>query len=97
MYVRNSRFAQLRCRRCLPYLKTCMRGAGWEDMHWASLFSLLGFKPGSVTKETVTLAHFLDKADALLLAADKIKALDAQVGQARDQCVLLGLCQILWL
>ena len=59
-----------------------MRGTGWEDTHWASLFNMLGFKPGSVTKETVTLAHFLDKADALLLAADKIKALDAQVRQA---------------
>ena len=20
--------------RCLPYLKGCMRGAGWEDSHW---------------------------------------------------------------
>ena len=22
------------CQRCLPYLKDCMRGAGWEDSHW---------------------------------------------------------------
>ena len=21
-------------RRCLPHLKSCMRGAGWEDNHW---------------------------------------------------------------
>ena len=21
-------------KRCLPYLKGCMRGAGWEDSHW---------------------------------------------------------------
>ena len=22
------------CQRCLPYLKGCMRGAGWEDLPW---------------------------------------------------------------
>jgi hypothetical protein len=34
---------------------------------------------GAVSKESVTLAHFLDRADALLAHADHIRALDAQV------------------
>jgi hypothetical protein len=63
-----------------------LRGAGWEDTHWGSLFNLLGFRPGSVTKETVTLAQLLDKADTILTVVDKIKALDAQVGQGTGSC-----------
>jgi hypothetical protein len=64
-----------------------MRGAGWEDTHWGQLFALLGFKAGALFKETVTLAHFLDKADAVAAAAEAIRALDAQV-----ICDLLGRC-----
>lgn len=73
---------ELSCpRRCLPHLKTTMRGAGWEENHWLQMFQLIGLKTtGSmaVSKETVTLAHFLDVADAVVRAADQIKALDAQ-------------------
>lgn len=68
-----------RRRRCLPHLKTCLRGAGWEDDHWAQLFALLGLKAGALTKEGLTLALFLDRADAVAAAADAIRALDAQV------------------
>lgn len=64
----------------MPHLKTCLRGIGWEDQHWVQLFSLIGIKPGSLTKEVVTLAHFLDRADAVAAAADRIRELDAQVG-----------------
>jgi dynein heavy chain 2 len=45
------------------------------------LFNLLGLKtngPNAVSKETVTLAHFLDVADAVVKNADSIKSLDAQ-------------------
>jgi dynein heavy chain 2 len=56
-----------------------MRGIGWEDSHWAQLFGMLGFKAGSVTKENVTLAHFLDKADAVIANAQQIKELDDMV------------------
>lgn len=56
-----------------------MRGINWEDTHWAQLFSLLGFKSGTLTKETVTLAHFLDKADAIIAHMQQIKELDAMV------------------
>jgi dynein heavy chain 2 len=52
---------------------------GWQDSHWAQLFSLLGFKPGVLSKETVTLSHFLDKCDAVVLNAEAIRALDATV------------------
>lgn len=68
-----------RRRQCLPYLKSCMRGMGWQDSHWAQLFSLLGFKPGMLTKENVTLSHFLDKSGAVVANAEVIKALDATV------------------
>jgi dynein heavy chain 2 len=61
-----------------------MRGVGWEDSHWLQLFSLLGFKAGSLSKESVTLAHFLDKADAIIANVEKIKALDAMVGWFLD-------------
>ncbi|KAG1663699.1 hypothetical protein FOA52_013267 [Chlamydomonas sp. UWO 241] len=67
--------------RCLPHLKTSMRGAGWEDTHWLQLFKMIGLKtdgPTGLTKETVTLAHFLDVADAIVLNLDAIKKLDAQ-------------------
>lgn len=76
------------CRRCVPYLKSCCRGAGWEDNHWHQLFTMLGLKttgPKAVTKETVTLAHFLDVADMLIKFAEKIKLLDAQ---AQGEAVL---------
>jgi hypothetical protein len=75
-------------RRCLPYLKTCCRGIGWEDSHWAALFALLGLRvsgPGAVSKESLTLAHLLDRADALVAVAERIRALDAQVG-AQGAC-----------
>ena len=45
------------------------------------LFGLIGLKttgPLAVSKETVTLAHFLDVADALVKNVDAIKSLDAQ-------------------
>jgi hypothetical protein len=77
-------------RRCLPHLKTSVRGAGWEDAHWAQLFALLGFKPGSLTRETVTLAHFLDKAAELAAAAEAIRALDAQVRGAGGGLKVFG-------
>ncbi|KAK9815706.1 hypothetical protein WJX72_008353 [[Myrmecia] bisecta] len=67
-------------RRCLPHLKF-VRGAGWERKHWSQLFNLLKMQtkgPTAVTIETLTLAHFLDKAEALAAAAEEIKALDAQ-------------------
>ncbi|KXZ45909.1 DHC7 protein [Gonium pectorale] len=67
--------------RCLPHLKSCLRGAGWEDSHWNQLFGMLGMKttgPAAVSKETVTLTHFLEKADLVVKHADAIKALDAQ-------------------
>lgn len=31
-------------RRCLPQLKSCVRGYGWEDSHWAALFGYLGLR-----------------------------------------------------
>ncbi|KAJ9505745.1 hypothetical protein QJQ45_029246, partial [Haematococcus lacustris] len=74
-------------KRCLPYLKTTLRGAGWEESHWLqaspqpSLFQMLGLQTSgsaAVTRETVTLAHFLDCADAVVKHADAIKAMDAQ-------------------
>ncbi|GLI62890.1 cytoplasmic dynein 1b heavy chain [Volvox africanus] len=66
---------------CLPHLKSCLRGAGWEDAHWNQLFGMLGMKttgPAAVSKETVTLTHFLEKADQVVKHSDAIKALDAQ-------------------
>lgn len=50
------------------------------------LFALLGFKSGSLTKETVTLAHFLDKADLIIANVEKIKALDATVWCSQACC-----------
>ena len=47
----------------------------------AQLFTLIGLKtngPLAVSKETVTLAHFLDVADAIVKNVDAIKTLDAQ-------------------
>nr|BBC28429.1 cytoplasmic dynein 1b heavy chain [Yamagishiella unicocca] len=66
---------------CLPHLKSCLRGAGWEDSHWNQLFGMLGIKttgPAAVSKESVTLTHFLEKADLVVKHADAIKSLDAQ-------------------
>ncbi|KAG2426397.1 hypothetical protein HYH02_014824 [Chlamydomonas schloesseri] len=66
---------------CLPHLKSCLRGAGWEDTHWNQLFGMLGIKtsgPAAVSKETVTLTHFLEKADLVVKHAEAIKSLDAQ-------------------
>lgn len=45
------------------------------------LFALLGFESGSLSKETVTLSHFLNKADAIISSVEKIKALDAMVSK----------------
>lgn len=56
-----------------------MRGVGWQDSHWAQLFGLLGFKAGLLSKESVTLSHFLDKCEAVVANAEAIKALDATV------------------
>ncbi len=42
---------------------------------------MLGLKtsgPSAISKETVTLAHFLDVADAVVKSQDAIKSLDAQ-------------------
>jgi len=56
-------------RATLPFLKTTMRGAGWEEGHWLQLFQVLGLKTtgaNAVSRETVTLAHFLDVADSVV-------------------------------
>ena len=42
--------------------------------------------PSAVTLETLTLAHFLDRATQLAASAQEIKALDAQV----RVCVIEG-------
>jgi hypothetical protein len=72
-----------------------MRGAGWEDTHWLQLFNLIGLKtsgPNAVSKETVTLAHFLDVADAVAKNVEAIKTLDAQAqvrrARGRSCCCL---------
>lgn len=75
------------CRQCLPYLKSCMRGVGWHDSHWAQLFALLAFKPGVLSKESVTLSHFLDKCGAVVANAEAIRSLDATV-----RCCVSGCC-----
>lgn len=67
-------------RRALPNLKY-VRGNGWERKHWAQLFTFLKLQtkgPGAVSIENLTLAHFLDKAEALAGSAAAIKALDSQ-------------------
>lgn len=68
-------------RRCLPYLKF-IRGDGWERKHWMQLFSLLKYDakgPMAVSLETLTLHHWLTKAEVLIEKADLIKNLDAEV------------------
>ena len=63
-----------------PGLKFC-RGEGWESSHWAQLFSILRFPtkgPEAVTRENLTLQHFLDKADLLIEKADELKTLHSQ-------------------
>jgi len=90
-------------RRCLPHLKTCMRGTGWEDNHWAAVFGLLGLRTmggNAVSKETITLAHILDKADALIANVERIRAVDAQVGVVwcsaqLGVCCFIG-CGVVW-
>ena len=77
-------------RRCLPLLKSALRGFGWEDGHWCQLFSKLGFRHGTLTKETVTLAHFLDKADVISKSEEAIRALDAAVRTASNVTALLS-------
>ena len=67
-------------KRALPGLKFC-RGEGWESSHWAQLFSILRFPtkgPEAVTRENLTLQHFLDKADLLIEKADELKTLHSQ-------------------
>ena len=67
-------------RKAIPALKFC-RGEGWESSHWAQLFSLLRFPtkgPEAVTRENLTLQHFLDRADLLIEKMDELKTLHAQ-------------------
>ena len=67
-------------KRCIPVLKFC-RGEGWELSHWAQLFSLLRFPtkgPEAVSRENLTLQHFLDKADLLVEKSEELKTLHAQ-------------------
>lgn len=58
----------------LELTQSCLAGS-------LQLFQMLGFKtsgPNAISKETVTLTHFLNVADLLVKQADAIKALDAQ-------------------
>jgi dynein heavy chain 2 len=67
-------------KRCIPALKFC-RGEGWEDSHWAQLFSLLRFPikgPDAVSRHNLTLQHFLDKADVLAEKSEALQTLHAQ-------------------
>jgi dynein heavy chain 2 len=67
-------------KKAMPALKFC-RGEGWESTHWAQLFSLLQFPtkgPEAVTRENLTLQHFLDKADLLIDKMDDLKTLHSQ-------------------
>ena len=67
-------------KKAVPALKFC-RGEGWESTHWAQLFSLLRFPtkgPEAVTRENLTLEHFLDRADLLIEKMDDLKTLHAQ-------------------
>jgi dynein heavy chain 2 len=67
-------------KRCIPALKFC-RGEGWESSHWAQLFSMLRFPtkgPEAVSRENLTLQHFLDKADLLIEKTEDLKTLHAQ-------------------
>jgi dynein heavy chain 2 len=65
-----------------------MRGIGWQDSHWAQLFALLGFKSGVLSKESVTLSHFLDKCDTVVANAEAIKSMDATVCLKRQPMAL---------
>ena len=67
-------------KKAMPGLKFC-RGEGWEATHWSQLFSLLQFPtkgPEAVTRENLTLQHFLDKADLLIDKMDDLKTLHHQ-------------------
>lgn len=69
-----------RYRKALPMLKF-VRGEGWQDEHWAQLFSMLGLPvrgADAVTVENLKLDHFLTKADKLVERTDDIKQLQAQ-------------------
>ena len=47
--------------------------------------------PSAVTLETLTLAHFLDRATQLAASAQEIKALDAQVSNHTTELISSGL------
>ena len=67
-------------KKALPALKFC-RGEGWEGSHWAQLFSMLRFPtkgPEAVTRENLTLQHFLDRAELLIEKLDDLKKLHSQ-------------------
>ena len=67
-------------KKAIPALKFC-RGEGWEGSHWAQLFSMLRFPtkgPEAVTRENLTLQHFLDRADLLIEKLDQLKKLHSQ-------------------
>jgi dynein heavy chain 2 len=54
---------------------------GLQSNHWAQLFKLLGMPTkgnNAVTKENLTVDHFLDKADMLVKHGEEIKHLHAQ-------------------
>ena len=76
-------------KKALPALKFC-RGEGWEGSHWAQLFSMLRFPtkgPEAVTRENLTLQHFLDRAELLIEKLDDLKKLHSQ---AQGEVTLRG-------
>lgn len=80
-----------RYRKLLPLLKF-VRGEGWQDSHWAQLFTMLGIPvrgENAVTIENLRLHHFLDKADVMVEKADEIKQLQAQVKRLRLNLALM--------
>ena len=62
-----------------------VRGDAFTPNHWADLFRMLNIPPGEVTPETLSLKHFLDRADRMLTAADELKDLHAR---ARGEVVI---------
>ncbi len=51
------------------------------DCPVTQVFAMLGMPmkgPDAVTRDNLTLRHFLDKADALIAKMEEIKKLDAQ-------------------
>jgi hypothetical protein len=83
-------------RQCLPHLKGPLRGHGWEDAHWAQAFALLSFRPGAVTRESVTLSHFLDAAAEVVAQAEALRALDATVRRGYGWVGVCGWVVCLW-